>query len=239
MIKNITTSSVTQFQRVELKYVISNNLVDILIPELLNHLGPDSFSKEGFYEIYSVYFDTQDYQAFYSKMDGNSHRKKYRIRSYYPNPKADEEVFLEVKEKSDNTVSKRRTPIPFGAIPDLQQGIASPKDTPVAREWRYALIKNSLKPKLLNSYRRMAFISEHFPGLRVTIDRDIKYSMTNTVDFDLPTRNVLWSHQYTIIEIKFDRYVPQFIVEMLRRHNLSKEPVSKYCNSVMSNYLLL
>ncbi|MCA9309502.1 VTC domain-containing protein, partial [Candidatus Saccharibacteria bacterium] len=78
--KNIVTSSVSEFQRLEIKYLISNNIVDILIPDLLQHLEYDSYSINGEYDIFSVYFDTQDLQAFEAKMAGNNKRQKFRIR---------------------------------------------------------------------------------------------------------------------------------------------------------------
>jgi len=237
--KNVVTSSVGEFQRLELKYVVPNNIVDVFVPHLENYMQYDPFSKEGFYDIFSVYFDTHDWQAFDAKMAGLPRRQKFRIRTYYPEPKLTEPVFLEVKEKRGQNVFKRRTPLPFEDVKKMLEGVALDTQNPVYNEWRHALIRNSLKPKLMNRYARLAFISEHYPGLRVTIDRDIQYAMTHEVRFDLPTRNMRWSQEKSVLELKFDRYVPQFMVDLIRQYNLTYEPVSKYCDSVISNYLLI
>lgn len=237
--KNVVTSSVGEFQRLEIKYVVSNNIIDAFIPHLENYMQPDPFSKDGFYQIYSVYFDTHDWQAFDAKMAGLPRRQKFRIRTYYPNPKPAEPVFLEVKEKRGMNIYKRRTPLPLKDVKKMLEGEKLDTQNPVYAEWRHALIRNSLKPKLLNNYARLAFESEHYPGLRVTIDRDIKYCMTHELQFDLPTRNVNWSHEKSVLELKFDRYVPQFMGDLIKQYNLSYEPVSKYCDSVISNYLLI
>lgn len=237
--KNITTAVLSEYQRQEFKYFVPNKLIDILIPELLNYLEYDHFSQNGFYPIYTTYFDTIDWQAFYAKMAGVQHRQKFRIRSYYPNPKPNEKVFLEIKAKSDNTVYKVRTPIAMEQIEKLLKGEKSPVKNALYDEWRYAIVRNSIKPCLLNTYDRLAFESPRFPGLRITLDRNVGYCMTNQVNFELGAHKVMWSDELSILEIKFDRYVPKFVVEMLRRHNITLEPISKYCYSVMSNYLLI
>ena len=237
--KNITTTVLSEYERQELKYFVPNKLIDILIPELLAYLEYDRFSQNGFYPIYTTYFDTRDWQAFDAKMAGIQHRQKFRIRSYYPNPTPNEKVFLEIKAKSDNTVYKVRTPITMDQIGKLQQGEKAPVKNALYDEWRYAIIRNRIRPRLINTYDRLAFESEHFPGLRITLDRNVGYCMTDQVDFTLSPHAVMWSSELSILEIKFDRYVPRFVVEILRRYNITLEPISKYCYSVMSNYLLI
>lgn len=237
--KNIATTSLAQLQRQELKYFLDNHVIDMLIPEFSNYLKYDRFSKNGPYEIHSLYFDTEDWQAFYTKLDGNQRRRKYRIRSYVPNPEEDENVFLEVKEKSDSTVYKRRTTLHLEAARRVAKGQPLERHSPVIEEWRYAILRNCIKPKLLNSYTRLAFVSEHFPGLRITIDRDLSFAMVGDVDFTKQTRSAYWTHGKSVIEIKFDRYVPQFVLDIIRRYNLTQTPVSKYCDSIISHFLLI
>lgn len=237
--KNITTAVISEYERQEFKYFVPNKLIDILIPELLTYLEYDHFSQNGFYSIYTTYFDTRDWQAFDAKMAGVQHRQKFRIRSYFPNPTPSEKVFLEIKAKSDNTVYKVRTPISMNQIKKLQHGEKPPVKNVLYEEWRYAILRNNIRPCLLNSYDRLAFESEQYPGLRVTLDRNVGYCLTDEVNFTLSPHAVMWSNEMSILEIKFDRYVPRFIVEMLRRYNITLEPISKYCYSVMSNYLLI
>ncbi len=234
--KNIATSSLMVFQRHELKYFVPNNLAAVLIPEFLQYLEYDRFSSDGPYAIYSVYFDTIDWQAFYNKIDGNEHRRKFRIRSYIAHPQQDDNVFLEVKEKKSDVVFKRRTPIKFEDARMLISGKPIEKKSTVVDEWRYGILHDTIRPALLNSYNRLAFHSLQYPGLRITIDSNLRYTLTNKVDFSQPTHIGYWTQGKSVVEIKFDRYVPKFVVDIIRRYNLSMVPVSKYCDSIISHF---
>lgn len=236
--KNIVTDYATRFQREELKFFIDNHLVDIFVPELLNFMNRDKYSQSGPYPIYSVYFDTIDWQAFYTKLDGNERRQKFRVRSYVAQPKPHDPVYLEIKEKQNGTVFKRRTNLDFKDAITLATGAPIEKDSPIIDEWRFALLRNSLRPKILNTYKRTAYHSEQFQGLRITIDQDMRYAMTHELAYTTPTRIGFWSDRKSVIEVKFDRYVPAFVVELIRKYNLTRTPVSKYCDSVISHFLL-
>lgn len=237
--KNVATSALAHFQRQELKFFVDNHIINALIPEFNAYIRRDRYSEHGPYEIHSVYFDTIDWQAFYTKIDGNKRRQKFRIRSYTIDPSEDDTVFIEIKEKYDGTVYKRRSPIPFREAKKVITGAKIDGGSSVVEEWRYAVLRNSIKPRLLNNYTRMAFSSEHFPGLRVTIDQNLTFAMTNKVEFTTLSRSAYWAHGKSVVEIKFDRYVPRFIIDIIRRYNLTQAPVSKYCDSVISHYLLL
>lgn len=237
--RNISTNAKTSFQRQELKYLVPLRLVDLLLPQLERYFDYDQHGNGGYYDVHSLYFDTQDWQAFYNKLDGLIHRKKFRLRSYSANPLPHEKIFIEIKEKNNDTVFKRRLPMSIDEIHDLMLGRPGQKRSIIYDEWRYNVVRNVIKPRLLNSYRRLAFASHDYPGLRVTIDRDVSYAMTQEVAFDKPTTPVVWARNYCVMEIKFDRYVPHFILDILRSHNLTRRPVSKYCDSVIANYLLV
>jgi SPX domain protein involved in polyphosphate accumulation len=237
--RNISTNAKTTFQRQELKFMVPLNVLDLLIPEFERYFDYDSHSNGGYYDVHSVYFDTQDWQAFYNKLDGIVHRKKFRIRSYSARPLPHEKIFVEIKEKNNDTVFKRRLPMSMDEINDLMQGKPGVKRSILYDEWRYNVVRNAIKPRLLNSYRRLAFSSHDYPGLRVTLDRDVSYAITHEVVFDSPVRPVNRARNYCVMEIKFDRYVPQFIVDILRGHDLTRTPISKYCDSVISHYLLI
>lgn len=236
--RNVTTNYVTRFQREEMKFFVDNKIVDLLILEFANFMQPDSYSQKGPYAIHSVYFDTLDWQAFYTKMDGNERRQKFRIRSYVEKPESSETVFVEIKGKVGQTVFKRRTPVNYADAKRLAYGLSVDKSSPIIDEWRFGLLRNALKPKILNSYHRLAFHSENFPGLRITIDQNLRYTLTNQLSFDQPLRSGYWSMKKSVIEIKFDRYLPQFVINIIHRYNLKQSPISKYCDSVISHFLL-
>lgn len=238
-VKNIVLKDASRYNRKEYKFLVPNRIIDILIPDILMHMEYDDFSKDGYYPIYSVYFDTLDLQTYSNKMAGLQHRRKFRVRSYHSNIKQDEPVFLEIKEKNTNRIFKRRVAL---SLKDVQNLTTTKRnvlpDNKVVEEWRYDLVKSNLKPSLLNYYKRLAFVSERYPGLRITIDRDVSFVPTKELRFDLPTKKVSWAHSKSVVEIKFDNFVPLFVVDMIRRYELTAEPVSKYADSIVSGYSL-
>jgi len=239
MVKNVVLEDASRYNRKEYKYLVPNRIIDILIPDILMYMDYDDFSKDGYYPIYSIYFDTIDLQTFSNKVAGLQHRRKFRVRSYHPNVKPNEPVFLEIKEKNTNRIFKRRVGLSLEETLSLtkHKNNVSPNNQ-VTDEWRYELIKNNLKPCLLNYYQRLAFISRTYPGLRITIDRDISYLYTQELDFNLPTKKVSWAHNKSVIEVKYDSFIPLFVLDMIRRYGLTAEPVSKYADSIISGYSL-
>jgi hypothetical protein len=236
--KNVVIADAVRYNRKEFKYLIPNEIIDIIIPELLSYMEPDKFSEKGFYPIYSVYFDTEDWQAYSAKMAGLQHRKKFRIRTYHDDPEKDEPVFLEVKEKFGNRIYKRRMPLNFNDAKDFTEKFKRLRiDNPIYDEWQREIARNRIKPKLLNYYLRRAFWSPNFPGLRITIDRDVSYTRTNDVNFRKPMSKVDWARGKSVLEIKYDNFLPMFVISIIRRYNLTTQPVSKYADSVLSSYL--
>lgn len=237
-VRNVATHTKMAFDRQEFKYFIPLNMVDVIIAQLDQHLKRDRFSQDDYYDVHSIYFDTHDWQAFYSKMDGNLHRKKLRIRTYNVFPEPDERVFAEIKEKNNREILKRRVAVKYKNLRQLLNGEPNHERSNVYDEWRFSLLRNTLKPKLLNSYRRLAFQSYSVDGLRITIDKDVSYLVTDSIDFSQPTKHVTWAHDYCVMEIKFRQYIPVQIASIIKSHNLTQAAISKYSDSVISNFLL-
>jgi SPX domain protein involved in polyphosphate accumulation len=233
-----TLDYVLKFQRREYKYLIPSSLVDLLVPELLMYMNPDKYSNDGYYNLYSIYFDTHDWQAFYEKIDGIERRKKFRIRSYYPSPKPDDTVMLEVKEKNKDIIIKRRTPIKLKDVQKLVTGrkISNIHD-PVVEEWRFNILRNGLKPRILIKYDRMAFMPKQHGDYRVTIDKAVSHASTNKPDdFQRRLTKTSWAHDNCVLEIKFDSHPPQFLLDLIKRYNLRNEAISKFSDSIMTHH---
>lgn len=237
-VKNDANHTKMTFERQEVKYFIPLDLVDLIAAKLDMFLRRDRYSINGYYDIYSIYFDTHDWQAFYAKMDGVIHRKKLRIRTYNPFPDPTERVFAEIKEKNDTAISKRRVAITVNETKRLMKGYQHHKRSSVCDEWRYLILKNSLRPKLLNSYQRLAYFSPTFDEIRVTLDKNVSYKLVSDIDFNQPTSRVTWSYNYCVMEIKFLKFMPAFLGDIIKDHNLERMAISKYSDSVISNFLL-
>lgn len=236
--RNVVTHTKMVFNRQEVKFFVPLNMVDVVVAQLDNYMHRDYFSKNGYYDIYSIYFDTQDWQAFYAKLSGNIHRKKLRLRTYNNSPEPNEYIFAEIKEKDNTEVLKRRTAITLNEAHHLNRGRQKNARSNVYDEWRYSMLRNSLRPKLLNRYKRLAFYSKSTDDLRITVDKDVQYSLVDRIDFSRPTQKIYWAQDICVIEVKFRQYLPLHIANLLRGHNLTQAAISKYSDSVISNYLL-
>ena len=71
------------FTRYEFKYLINDSIANILYKDALNFMEQDKFAlKTNGYFVRSLYFDNNDYDNFFEKVDGIKFRKKFRIRTY-------------------------------------------------------------------------------------------------------------------------------------------------------------
>ena len=231
---------VLNFQRHEFKYFLPRNRIEAIIPDLKLSLALDPYCKDGYYGIYSIYYDTEDWQAYYEKLDGIERRKKFRIRTYAPDPGPNTPVMLEIKEKTKDIILKRRTPIALEDIPKLENGTLTRKNDDVFDEWRYNLLRNGLKAKVLIAYERLAFVPHNHGDIRITIDRNVRQARVNTgTRFNAALRATQFAKDHTVLEIKFDKYPPKFAIDLIRKYNLRNEAISKYTESVITGYKML
>ena len=86
----------TSFKRIETKYVVSKEILDKLIQYLKEFLVEDDYPIS---TISNIYFDTEDFDVLQEDHLSNKRKEKVRMRTYLSNPKADSQVFLEIKTK--------------------------------------------------------------------------------------------------------------------------------------------
>lgn len=233
-------SYVLDFQRFEFKYVMPVAYVDALIPDLLRYMDYDPYSKGEPYKLYSIYFDTFDWDSYYEKIAGIEHRKKYRVRAYKPNLEPDDPVFIEVKEKEKDIILKRRKAIPFKHLADFVSHRHYDHD-PVLDEWRFHIMRQNLKPKILVEYDRLPFIPKGNQDIRITIDRNLHYAMMRNLkmDFGAQTKRVEAMKQYCVVEIKYKNFLPAWTHRLIRKYNMRNDAFSKFTESVIYNYKLI
>ena len=96
--------------RHELKYIISTNSAQILKLYLSKIMDVDAnFVGDDFtYKIRSLYFDNDNCEAYYEKLNGVLYREKYRIRYYNDDTSF---IRLECKIKNNNLTSKKQVRI--------------------------------------------------------------------------------------------------------------------------------
>ncbi len=199
------------------------------LQERLNNVlrtDPNENSMEG-YSVSSLYFDDWQESCLLDTVVGNRVRNKYRIRIY--NHSLDT-IKLEVKEKLDNRVRKKSRNITKEELQKLVCGecIESlPSMEDPAALFNLAIQTRGLRPKTIVTYERKAFTYD--PGnVRITLDRNIR-SSDNVEQFGkAETSYDFLREQDEILEMKYDEFIPEFILQLLELGNMQQISYSKY-----------
>lgn len=179
------------------------------------------------YSVSSLYFDDLRESCLMDTVEGNRIRRKYRIRIY--NHSMDV-IKLEVKEKLNNRVSKKSKNITKEELQRLVCGecIESlPTLEDPATLFNLAIQFNGLRPRVIVTYERKAFV--YGPGnVRITLDRNIR-SSSNVLHFGKKEISYDFLRgQDEILEIKYDEFMPQFLLQVLELGNMQQMSYSKY-----------
>lgn len=245
----------TYFNRYEIKYRISLAQRDSLIQYLKNFMRLDPHSSNGInYEVRSVYYDSPVRKALQEKINGLNVRKKLRIR-YYPNGnmsekrhEKDEMVFLEIKRKFGENVSKSRIIAPMQSwklIMDENSKVAehfyktlSPKDQRTLEEIWFLRRKFHLYPVCVVLYQRQAFFGIKDPHFRITFDSRVQ---VRSSDFNL--HNGTGTHFIlppgtAVMEVKFTNKIPIWATKFLNVNNVQAEKVSKFAQGLQKTHTM-
>ena len=226
---------VRSFNRFELKYVVREEKARAFAAGLEGYTKRDANVAGTGYPVHSVYWDSADLRFFWEKIEGEKVRRKLRFRRY----QGSERVFVEIKQRIDRTVQKRRTRLPVGLAQTLfGSGRIDPRleeqvGDPVVQEALLLTRLHGLKPKMAVAYRREAFLGAFESDLRITFDRRLQYSAT-ALDLRRPfqTGKYLLDPRLVVVEIKFNNNVPLWLTRLTSRHELDVTRMSKYCSAV-------
>lgn len=232
-------SAIRRFNRFELKYLADRRLIDGFRAELPAKLERDPHGVEGFYPLWSTYYDTRGLRFYWEKIDGERFRRKLRIRHYgTPDDLTDvTPVWVEIKQRVNRVTQKRRARLRYGDALRLCAGqepaIYDTGDEAVIEEILVLAAQNHLQPTTVVGYVREAYLGrEEDSGLRLTIDSRIR---GRDRDFDLrlsaENRFIVPPH-LSVVEVKVNERVPYWLTELIARHNVSLIRVSKYVQSV-------
>lgn len=225
--------------RHEYKFIISIPQSLILKERLSGLMKKDVNSgKKGSYEIRSIYFDDIHNSCFKQNEAGIDPRAKYRIRSYRL---SDEQIILEKKIKQNGMTKKLQEQLTKEQYEILKRcdgkGIltrASDKELffhrepPLVQELLALKQMRQMQPKVIVAYERTPFVEEA-GNVRVTFDDTIASSTEFEAFFSpgLQKRPIMPVGQ-TLLEVKFDEFLPEYIKETLELGKLSQTTFSKY-----------
>jgi hypothetical protein len=234
-------SAIRAFNRFELKYIADRRLVESFRAQLASRLDRDAHGVDGFYPIWSRYYDTRDLRFYWEKIDGERFRRKLRIRHYGTPDELTEEspVWVEIKQRVSRVTQKRRVRLAYAdalRLCDGQEPHAwDAVDQPVIEEMLVLTGQLQLRPVTVIGYVREAYLGrEEEGGLRVTIDSRVR-GRDRDLDLRSPSehRFIVQPH-LSVVEIKVNERVPYWLTELVARNNLSITRISKYCQSVQA-----
>ena len=222
--------------RNEIKFIINKNMTEVLKQRLslIMDVDTNSVNSDNSYYIRSLYFDDEDSNAFYEKLDGVEYRKKYRIRIYNLDDKF---IRLECKYKHNNMTSKDQilitkeecSKIIDGKIDDFKLE----KDN-ILKQFLVDYRLNRLKPCIIVDYNRLAF-TYHVSDVRITFDSKIKSGLYNYNLFDenACTYSVIDDSE-VVLEVKFNEVLPEAIAIILSTVPTFRQAFSKFatCRSI-------
>lgn len=231
------------FERYELKFLVPGAMIEDIKSFIEPYCQLDPFCKassDNYYRINSLYLDSLDglfYRKRQASVDG---RFNMRIRTYGANPTPP--YFLEVKYKTGGYVKKYRAKVSSSdfenAVFGMEQGDKNHK-----LFTKLATIHH-VEPKVMTSYKRMAFFSQIDEYARVTFDRNMKCheargfypvpSLESESNYDNET--LFPPNCDTVLELKSTTNVPLWMVDLIRYFRLERTSFSKYCNSYQHVY---
>ena len=233
-----------QNSRFELKYVIHELCARSVRDFLRGYLVVDEHadtSNGNQYPVHSMYLDNANYALYNSTVQGHKNRFKLRARFYNEHP--DTPIFFEIKRRHNDVILKQRAGVKRSSIHKLMAGhfpqfsdLAKPGRDDFGALRNFTGLRNRLNAngKVLVSYMREAYVTEHDNSVRVTFDRNLQTAAYRGV-FSLAGMAIRPVHTAgVVLEIKFTDAFPVWLREMVRVFDLERRPFAKYVTCVDS-----
>lgn len=226
------------FFRYEFKYFMSDKLSNAILKDSLDFMKIDQFAEKNIDEGYfvrSLYFDNQDYDNFFEKVDGVKIRKKFRLRTY--SKKFDDKtlIFLEMKGRKKDRIFKERIKIEnkdleyFYSLKNLEKLNQKYKNNNLINDFVYNVFRKRIKPKILIDYNRKPLINKNGLYFRLTFDNNLVSSKStdlfNEMGFNFPVK---YKPGNSILEVKFERSMPAWFHRIIQSYDLRRESISKF-----------
>lgn len=217
-------------ERHELKYFINPGDAVALRCRLKPVLKLDRHCNgpERSYAIRSLYLDDVDDSAYYDKQMGVAHRDKYRIRIY---DYSDQVIFLERKRKQGELIQKSSVRITRNLAERIIVGNCAGLEktgVPLLMDLYAQMRLRLLRARVIVDYDREAYVHPA-ENVRITFDRGVRSGLISTDLFDpnLPTVRAVPDGR-EVLEVKFDRYMPDFVSALLHGLPAERSAISKY-----------
>ena len=218
-----------KFERYEFKYVLPIWIMDAVESEIMQFMQLDKFvknKKDKSYFVRSLYFENQNNDNFYEKIDGIKYRTKYRIRTY--SKSFNNNIFLEQKAKDNDRVFKKRINLnkeTFDKIIDNKLdkiNLESINESDFYKEFVFKILKKKEYPKIVIDYNRRPLVSDYDSYFRISIDYNLVARNKNL------SRKIECLKDHKIMEVKFFRRIPLWFHRIIQKYNLRRVSISKF-----------
>jgi hypothetical protein len=234
--------------RYELKYVLPLSVRDLVVDLVSSHVRPDPHARPlgrnrlG-YEVHTLYLDTRDLRDYFERLAHARVRNRVRVRTYGRAPD-EQPVFLENKRKSGRWVVKHRARVctadewcarddqrPWSELlrrVDRRHAFA-------ASVFRQLADGDGRHPVSVVHYDREVFVARD-PGpsrARMTLDHGVRATVAPRASDLYAAADVeLIPDGFMVLELKFERFKPAWMIALRRELRLVAVPVSKFGLSV-------
>ncbi|MBR6107336.1 MAG: polyphosphate polymerase domain-containing protein [Oscillospiraceae bacterium] len=227
--------AISTFQRREVKFRLSTEQYEALLPIVHAHMNPDQYCIDGReYGIFNLYYDTPDNLLIRRSIAKPYYKEKLRLRSYYSPAAPDSPVFLEVKKKIGGIVTKRRVTMTVTDAEAYIQTRVRPYyerflDQQIMKEMDVFLNSyNSIAPRQYISYQRAAFFGKDDPDFRLTFDRQLTERRSDLTLTKGSYGRLIIPEDQRIMEIKVPGAIPLWMSNALSEIGIRRHSFSKY-----------
>ena len=250
-LRNMAAPSL-QKQRFELKYIMDEAQALAIRDFVRCYLDLDPHGEgqpDLSYPVHSLYLDSPSMQLYHSTINGNKNRFKLRVRFYDENQ--DSPVFLEIKRRMNNIISKKRVGVKREGLFQILSGQAPHNDLVLfdASDSTDSSLRASQEDALHDftaqvnqlqaqpvshvAYQREAWVLPESNAVRVTLDRKV------CCEADPQARMLIEMHQPTfvfgdqvILELKFTDRFPNWFRELVESYHLMQCGAAKYVDGI-------
>lgn len=215
--------------RHEYKYLCDSTQNSVLKMRAQGLLQSDKHASNiGYYHVRSLYFDTLDSQCYWENESGNDKREKYRIRIYNADSK---KIILEKKSKERQMTSKISALISEEIcrrlIKDVSVQISEDMDA-IQKELLLEMQLKGMHPAVIVEYQRFPYVEKN-GNVRITFDENISSSndINRFLEKEIVLRPILEAGK-SVLEIKWDAFLPSYLKEHLSLETLQWTSFSKY-----------
>lgn len=241
--------ALSKIRRYELKYTVTEETATAIIEYIKSFCELDKHvpaGKNG-YIVNNLYFDTPDLRFYY---DTKFRRLiRYKPRARYYGDKISDHIWPELKFRHSSVIWKIRHKIPISQWHTLFHPQFSERKEPLLKNrldtFEEVIHWHGANPILHVRYFREPYVTQIEDYGRVTLDRYLSYCMahgspdlncreTDMIYYDDPVTTIHYESP-VLLEIKIERMVPFWAIDIIKRFELVQRPFSKYCYGIDNN----